>query len=159
MTSVDALQILNQFASLQGHLVRKFLHLYDPKDRERFRDVPNGTLSVNGRTWSHQRHGAGVTFTDSNNTRVNAHVGMTEHPEGIDSGRILEYLESLDITTVSFDNRDYSATIHDINNLINDMTQRGLLRTVTTQGRFPHQMFKLTHVSNIQRDGGNIPVS
>ncbi|WP_437675412.1 DUF6896 domain-containing protein [Sorangium sp. So ce131] len=153
MTTRDALQILNHFASLQGHLVRQFLHLYDPQDRERFRDAPNGTLSINGKTWSHQRHGAGITFVGPDNTRVNAHVGMADYPEGFDSGRLFEYFDSTGTTIVTFDDRNYAATIHEINNLIDDMIQRGLVRAVFTKGRFPHKIFELTHPSTAKNDG------
>jgi hypothetical protein len=143
MATNNAVELLLQFASLQGHLVRKFLELYDPKDRERFRDVPNGALSLNDESWTHQRHGSGVAFVNSNNVQVNAHVAMADHPEGIDGGRLFEYLESLGCPFVVFSGREYSVTKDDMDRMVDDMVQSGLLRPVITPGRFSHRIFEL----------------
>ncbi|WP_437528769.1 hypothetical protein WME79_46450 [Sorangium sp. So ce726] len=143
MVTGDAVQLLSRFASLQGRLVRKFLELYEPKDRERFRDVPNGTLSIEGATWTHRRHGAGVAFTGINNVRVNAHVGMNEYPEGIDGGRFFEYLESIGISVVDFAGIEYNVTMCDMDKMVDELWRRGILRAVTTEGRFAHRLFVL----------------
>ncbi|XYH97564.1 DUF6896 domain-containing protein [Sorangium sp. So ce1128] len=143
MTTSDTLQLLEQFASLQGRLVRKFLELYDPKDREGFRDAPRGTLSMDGRTWKCQRHGAGIVFVDLSGVRVNAHVGMAECPEGMDGGRLFEYLDSLGLSVVIFGDREYDVTKSEMDQMVDDMVQGGLLRAITTTGRFPHQIFEL----------------
>jgi len=156
MGTRDAIRLLSDFASLQGRLVRKFLDEYDPKDRERFRDVPNGTLSIDGRVWMHQRHGAGVAFVSSDKIRVNAHVAMAEHPEAIDGGRLFEYLESLGLTSVVYNGNHYGVTKPDIDRMVGDMALSGLLRLVVTQGRFPHQIYELRRLVD-DGDGSEKP--
>jgi hypothetical protein len=140
----DANHLIKQFASLQGRLVRTFLDRYQPEDRERFRDVPNGTLAEAGTTWAHQRHGAGILFTSSESVRVNAHVAMTEYPEGVDGGRLFEYLESLGIASVNFEGRRYATTKPEMDRLMEHMRRSGLLRPVISSGSFPHRIFELT---------------
>ncbi|WP_438006706.1 hypothetical protein WME89_50470 [Sorangium sp. So ce321] len=154
MTRSDALQLLEQFASLQGRLVRNFLELYAPKDREGYRDAPKGTLSTDGRTWKCQRHGAGVVFVDLGGVRVNAHVGMAEYPEGMDGGRLFEYLDSLGLSVVIFGDREYDVTKFEMDQMIDDMVQGGLLRAITTKGRFPYRIFELVRSSSDPSDGG-----
>lgn len=91
----------------------------------------------------HQRHGAGVLFVSSDKIRVNAHVAMAEHPEAIDGGRLFEYLESLELASVVFNGKEYDVTKPDMDRMVDDMALRGLLRSVLTQGRFPHRVHEL----------------
>ncbi|WP_437968479.1 hypothetical protein WMF04_03940 [Sorangium sp. So ce260] len=159
MTKIDAAQLLSQYASLQGHLVRKLLNLHQPKDRETFRDVPSGMLSMDGRTWAHRRHGAGVAFVNPSGIKVNANVGMAEFPEGVDGGRLFEYLESIGATAVVFREQEHGVTKRDVDRMLDEMVQGGLLRVVTTRGRFAHQIFELAQLQGDRDDGGSLPDS
>lgn len=159
MATRDVVRLLSQYASLQGRLVRKLLNLYQPKDRDTFRDVPSGTLSMDGRTWTHRRHGAGVTFEDPRDVKVNAHVGMAEYPEGVDGGRLFEYLESIDVDTVAFGGREHNVTKHDMDRILDEMVQGGLLQVVTTRGRFAHRIFELAQLQRDRDDGDSLPDS
>ena len=123
--------------------------MYQPADRERFRDVPNGMLVEAGTTWTHQRHGAGVLFASSEGVRVNAHVAMAEYPEGIDGGRLFEYLESLGIASVVFEGREYTTTKPEMDIWVDQMTRSGLLRPVISSGRFAYRIFELTQASPV----------
>ncbi|WP_437777119.1 DUF6896 domain-containing protein [Sorangium sp. So ce1097] len=140
---------VERFVSLQGRLVRKFLDKYRPKDRERFLDVSNGYLMEAGAPWSHQRHGAGVTFVSPEGIRVNAHVAMVEYPEGIDGGRLFEYLESLGVASVYFEGLEYSVATYEMDKLMDQMARSGLLRPVVSSGRFAHRLFELTQKSPV----------
>jgi len=143
MATNDVQYLAKQFSLLQGRLVREFLARYKPKDLERFRDVPNGTIVEGGAQWMHKRHGAGILFININGVRVNAHVAMIEFPEGIDGGRLFEYIESLGMPSVVFAGREYSTTKPEIDILVQEMTQGGLLRRVSSSGRFPHHIFEI----------------
>ncbi|WP_155797948.1 DUF6896 domain-containing protein [Sorangium cellulosum] len=149
MTESSAEYLVKQFASLQGRLVRKFLDKYRPKDRERFLDISNGYLMESGASWSHQRHGAGVTFVRLEGIRVNAHVAMVEYPEGIDGGRLFEYLESLGVASVHFEGIEYSVAKHEMDKLMDQMARSGLLRPVVSSGRFAHRLFELAQESPV----------
>lgn len=129
--------------------MRRFLDKYRPKDRERFLDVPNGYLMEAGASWSHQRHGAGVTFVSPEGIRVNAHVAMAEYPEGIDGGRLFEYLESLGVASVYFEGIEYSVPKYEMDRLMDQMARSGLLRPVVSSGRFAHRLFELTQKSPV----------
>src|SRR5271170_6742096 len=135
MTPQSALQIVAQFASLQGRLVRQFIDTYSPQDRERFRDIADGTFSVDGNVWRHRRHGSGVLFLAANNVRVNAHVAMAEHPTAMDGGRLFEYVESLGLASLTFDQVEYQITKRDLDRMVDAMSQRGVLRAVVTPDR------------------------
>ncbi|WP_148314141.1 DUF6896 domain-containing protein [Sorangium cellulosum] len=156
MVTRDAVQLLSQYALLQGRLVRKFLNLYRPKDLETFRDVPGGTLSLYGRTWTHRRHGAGVSFVDPSDVKVNAHVGMVEFPEGVDGGRLFEYLESIGMSAIVFDGREYGVTKQDMDRMLDEMVEGALLRVVMTRGRFAHRIFELVQLQGDRDDGGSV---
>lgn len=156
MKASDAVQLLTQFASLQGLLVRQYLDVCNPKDREGFRDAPRGTLSTDGRTWKYQRHGAGVAFVDLSGVRVNAHVGMAEHPEGVDGGRLFEYLDSLGLSVVIFGDREYDVTKSEMDRMMEDMVQGGLLRVTMTRGRFSHRIFELVRSSSDLNNEDNV---
>lgn len=143
MKSGDALQRLSELAKLQGDLVRQFLDVYAPKDRERFRDVRDGTLSLGGKTWKHHRHGVGVLFVSSDDMRVNAHVAMVDHPEAIDGGRLFEYLESLGLDSVFFEEREYSIAVPEMIELLDEMVRRGMLRKVVHRAGFSYTVFEL----------------
>lgn len=147
MEASKADQLVRQFAYVQGRLVRNFLEKYRPKDRERFRDVPNGMLVEAGETWTHQRHGAGVAFVNSKNIRVNAHVAMAEYPEGIDGGRLFEYLESLGHTSVVFDKHEYAINKPEMDKLLDQMMRKGLIRPAISSGRFAHRIFELASLA------------
>jgi hypothetical protein len=136
MATLEALRAVSDFAALQGKVVREFLRVYAPRDRERFFDVPNGTMSVDGAPWHHRRHGAGVTFTGPGDVVVNAHVEMVDYPEAIDGGRIFEYLESAGVGSVTLGADAYAVTPESMWQLVRDMVTAGLLRAVTTQGRY-----------------------
>ncbi|WP_437814633.1 DUF6896 domain-containing protein [Sorangium sp. So ce1078] len=159
MAAKDAMQLLSQYALLQGRLVRTFLNLYQPKDRETFRDVPSGTLSMDGTTWTHQRHGAGVTFVDPSDVKVNAHVGMAECPEGVDGGRLFEYLESIGVAVVVYGGQTYDVEKRNMDRMLDEMVQGGLLRAVTTRGRFAHRIFELAQLQGDRDDGDSPPDS
>ncbi|MGK4000212.1 DUF6896 domain-containing protein [Sorangium sp. So ce1024] len=141
--------LVERFASLQGRLVRRFMDKYRPKDREKFLDISNGYLMEAGALWSHQRHGAGVTFVSPEGIRVNAHVAMVEYPEGIDGGRLFEYLESLGVASVYFEGVEYSVPRCEMDKLMDEMARRGLLRPVISSGRFAHRLFELAHESPV----------
>lgn len=139
----DAAQYLSEFARLQGRLVRQFLNVYAPMDREKFRDVADGTILLGGELWTHHRHGLGVSFVNPGGIHVNAHVAMAEYPEAIDAGRLFDYLESMGVDALSFDGHEYVVSVPVIEKMLNRVAMFGVLRESVTQGPFPKKIFEL----------------
>jgi hypothetical protein len=106
---VDALELLRDFSALQERLVQAFIRTVAPKDMEYFRDVVDGHLTVEGEIWRHQRHGRGVRFVCDDGRVVDVHVGMAQHPAGVTSWRLLQYLDSIGVKEIVFGEKTYAA--------------------------------------------------
>jgi len=143
MDLLDIETVIPQYVALQGRLVRTFLSRYNPNDIERFRDVSDGSVDVDGMDWRHRRHGAGILFLSARGVRVNAHLGMVQYPEGIDGGRLFEYLESQAVRAVTFRGSVHVVGKVELDTLLNEMGALGVLRRSETTGRLSHGVFEV----------------
>jgi hypothetical protein len=109
LTMVGALELLRDFSALQGRLVQAFVRTVAPRDMEYFKDVADGRLSLEGEGWEYKRHGRGVRFVCTDGRVVDVHIGLDRHPAGITAWRLLEYLDSLGVTEVRFEQIPYIA--------------------------------------------------
>jgi hypothetical protein len=132
----DAMGAVSEYCVLQGRLVRHFLAKYSPRDLDRFRDVPNGSFVLGAECWKHTRHGVGVSFESDDGVSVNAHVGMVDFPEGVDGGRLFEYLSSKGVRCVRFDGTMYDVEYRDMVRLVTRMADCGRLKRV--RGEAPY---------------------
>jgi hypothetical protein len=143
MKKGEAIEQVREFSKLQGCLVRHFLELYHPVDRERFRDVRDGEFLIHGELWRHQRHGAGVLFVGPDNVSVDAHVAMADFPDAVDAGRLCEYFESVGISIVGFCEQEYDVAVPELDRMLVEMTRVGVLREVNVQSPYPRRFFEL----------------
>jgi hypothetical protein len=68
---------------------------------------------------------------------------MCDYPEGIDGGRLFEYIESIGDASVMFGGREYAVRKPAIDEMVDDMVVAGLLRPAITRGPFPHRIFEV----------------
>lgn len=100
--SEHAERVVEAFSRLQRGLVAQLLATACPTDREYFKDLPDGAMEFEGKTWSYRRHGAGVTFRSADGAAVNAHVGLADYPGAIDAWRIYVYLDSVGVQEMMY---------------------------------------------------------
>ncbi|WP_436621051.1 DUF6896 domain-containing protein [Sorangium sp. So ce136] len=127
----NAAPVVIEFCDLQRGLVERFLDEVRPNDLDRFSDIERtGNLSVGAQRWSYIRHGAGVSF-EIPGAIVDAHVGVTLFPDAVDGWRLLQYLESIGVTTLTFDG-EHVATDDEksLEYLLERMEQAGILEAV-----------------------------
>lgn len=130
-SSQGAANVVLRYCDLQRQVVEQFLKEFRPKDLERFADVERqGVLRVKDETWQYTRHGAGVLF-QSRGVVIDAHVGMVVFPDAIDGWRLMQYLESAGIATLSFEGKG-GATDNEkaLEQLLAEMVKTGLLEEV-----------------------------
>jgi hypothetical protein len=135
---------IKEFSALQGALAAEYIRLRSPKDLARFRDAENGKFQLEGKTWIHQRHGAGISFTDPSGVRINAHVAMALHPHGFDEGRIWEYLESTNTHSVEFENLHFDLSMTALRLLFKNLVEAKVIQTVQVPGQFSTYVYELT---------------
>ena len=100
-----------------------------PQDTEYFKDVADGRLSVQGEEWSYNRHGRGVRFTCRDGRVVDVHIGMSRQPAGITAWRLLQYLDSLGVREVLFEEMRYASEEEaDLERLLVRMQGTGVVR-------------------------------
>ena len=137
----DAVSVVLELCALQRRLVERFLEDLRPNDLERFSDVARtGTLNVGTQSWSYTRHGAGVLFKTPGAT-VDAHVGPAAFPDATDGWRLLQYLESIGVATLTFEGE---LTViddeKDADRILDRMALAGILETVRL--RPPTRIFR-----------------
>ena len=133
-SSRNAAPVVLEFCDLQRRLVERFLEDVRPKDVERFSDVERtGTLRVGSQQWTYTRHGAGISF-ESPGMTVDAHVGLALFPSAIDGWRLLQYLESIGVTTLTFEGESAAADDEEsLERLLARMERAGILEAVSLQ--------------------------
>lgn len=133
-SSKSAAPVVFQFCDLQRRLVERFLEVLRPNDLERFSDVERtGTLRVGSQYWSYTRHGAGISF-ETPETTVDAHIGLAVFPNAIDGWRLLQYLESIGVTSLTFEGEAVAADDEKaLERLLEKMEQAGILEAVHLQ--------------------------
>jgi hypothetical protein len=146
MEVTDAIDAVWEYGVLQGRLVRHFLAKCSPRDLDRFRDVPNGSFVLGAECWKQTRHGVGVLFESSEGVRVNAHVGMVDFPEGLDGGRLFEYLSSKGVGRVEFNGAMYDVDYGSMIRLVTRMADCGRLKRV--RGEAPYGTYERVGPSN-----------
>ncbi|WP_370865966.1 DUF6896 domain-containing protein [Chondromyces apiculatus] len=136
-SSKDAVQVVLEFCQLQRQLVAHFMDLHEPKDRERFSDVARVTvLRLGEQSWRCARHGAGISFKTAGST-VDAHVGLAIFADAIDGWRLLQFLESRGIASLSFEGESYPADEEEaLGRLLASMSNAGILEKVPLRARF-----------------------
>jgi hypothetical protein len=89
---------IRRYIELQGMLLGAFREDFpDVSDWQFLLDAPrSGEVTVDGATWSFQKHGAGLSFRRADGLTIDAHRHLCV-PEGIDAWRLLEYFESSNV--------------------------------------------------------------
>lgn len=130
----DAEQVVLEFCNLQHRLVGRFLQDVCPKDLERFSDVERiGTLRIGSQEWKYTRHGAGILF-EIPGAVVDAHIGLALFPNAIDGWRLLQYLESIGVSSVAFDGAAVAANDEEgLERLLEKMEHAGILEAAYLQ--------------------------
>lgn len=130
-SSRDAVPVVLEFCDLQRRLVERFLEDVHSNDLERFSDIQRtGTLRVGAQQWSYTRHGAGVSF-EMPGTTVDAHVGLALFPDAVDGWRLLQYIESIGVATLTFAGELIAADDEkSLERLLERMEQAGILEAV-----------------------------
>ena len=130
-SSQVAAEVVLRYCELQRQVVEHFLKEFRPKDLERFADVERqGVLRVGDEAWQYTRHGAGVLF-QNRGVVIDAHVGMAIFPDALDGWRLVQYLESAGVATLSFEGKGVAADNEKaLGYLLAEMVKIGLLEEV-----------------------------
>jgi hypothetical protein len=81
-----------------------------------------------------------VLFESDDGVSVNAHVGMVDFPEGVDGGRLFEYLSSKGVRCVRFDGTMYDVDYGSMIRLVTRMADCGRLKRV--RGEAPYGTYE-----------------
>jgi len=139
-----AIQLLHEYGALQERLCDALFDRYPIEDVNLLLDLPKrGILSVGDDLWEFQRHGVGVCFTNIPAKEiVDAHVAPATQPGGIDSWRLVQYLESRGIGTLHHETMQYDATsTESLDAMLEQLCRMGLL-IVANQKR---RIYSLLH--------------
>jgi hypothetical protein len=113
MASKQALDVLNEYAQLQGRLCRSLVSQASAPDIE-VEDLPRqGVVVQDEVAWRFQKHGAGVRFIGENGVIVDAHVEPFNFPTAVDAWRLVQYCETTGITALSLDGEEVNADDED----------------------------------------------
>ncbi len=88
----------------------------------------NGSFVLGAECWKHARHGVGVSFESDDGVSVNVHVRMVDFPEGVDGGRLFEYLSSKGVRCVEFNGAMYDVDYGSMVRLVTRMADCGKLK-------------------------------
>jgi pretoxin HINT domain-containing protein/uncharacterized protein DUF6896/ParB-like nuclease family protein len=124
-------RVVEEFSRLQSGLVTCLLATARPLDREYFKDLSDGSMDFDGKTWSYRRHGAGVTFRSTGGVTVNAHVGMADYPAAVDAWRMFVYLDSLGVQEIAYRGELFVVDgERDVERMLKKMAAAGALRVM-----------------------------
>lgn len=94
-----------------------------------------GSISVLGKTWKFQRHGAGILFQETESkTIIDAHRGVIDHSKSFDSWRLAQYFESLNCSKIMWKSNTFVADDEDsLDKLLELLEQEHVVKLVSRQ--------------------------
>lgn len=147
----DATNVVSEYSNLQARLVAATRLAYPSLDKDLIGINRVGNVCADDETWAFALHGVGVRYVGTRSGRiVDVHVQMIEHPDAVDAWRLEQYLESIPVAEVWFENECHRvAEEGGVDLLLATMATRGAIERV--QGR--HPLFVLSKKYSLSRRG------
>lgn len=122
--------VVRSYSEYQRALCHAFQGSYSIGDREFLTDAPkHGAVTVLNDYWEFTRHGAGLRFhAVSSGIVIDVTNGVFTSSEFFDAWRLCEYLESISVDSLTFEDKRFDADAsREIGHLLQLMTARKLL--------------------------------